>query len=227
MSTCLVLFPPHKIGVLMLTIKPCFEVRNLNFFLGFLLLYNRRVSKILFSFYHTSVWEERWYYLCFMMEKHKSIRLLLCNVILQLTWDTACYFRSLKCSSHSHFLHLWMLKSCANQSCTDWPSGRESIREVGSDDFLASHRIFLAETEIKMLLCIVVMLIVRLFSFYSFSLVFYLSFARVTGLSWAGDESWPVAVMGIAIHSHVVTHMQYELSCWTDHTTVSEHQHLM
>lgn len=111
----------------------------------------------------------------------------------------------------------------------------------------------MAEREIKMLFCMavflvfvcgffwciffffvgLVMIIMRLFCFYSFSLVFSLFCVcnkryNGAGLSCALNESGPVGGGGNRTCSRVVTHMQRELSCWNrPHSCAQTLQHLM
>lgn len=118
-------------------------------------------------------------------------------MVLQVIQDVAFHFRSLECSSCDLLLHLLMQRTFINQTCINCISRRDTIKDrgVGSLDSLASHRIFVAETEIKnavlhgIFFCFVlfvlvcgffffvglVMIIMRLFSFYGFSLVFSLT----------------------------------------------------
>lgn len=99
------------------------------FLLGFLLLYNRRVSEILFFLSHLCEKKDDTIYTLWMEKQIHQASIMW--FFGELGVLTACHFRSLKCSSRSLLLHLWMLKTFANQSYVHWASKKDTIKEGG------------------------------------------------------------------------------------------------
>lgn len=102
-----------------------FEVRNLNFFLGFYFCIIGECLKFC-SFYHTCVRRKMILSTLYGWRNTNPSGFNKC--ISCVTWETGCHFRYLKCNSHGLLLHLWMLKTFAHQSCVDWSSRKKYHR---------------------------------------------------------------------------------------------------
>lgn len=109
----------------MLTVTPCFEVRNLNFFPEILLLFNGSMSEILFTLHHSYVRRKILFTLYGWGNTNPSG---FCSVVLQVTQDVVFHFRSSGCSL---LLDLLMQNTFTDHTCINWASRRDTVKDRG------------------------------------------------------------------------------------------------